>query len=193
MATHTAGRPTTAKTRRQRKPRKQRSFWVELPFLIVVAFILALLLRAFIVQAFYIPSESMENTLLPNDKVVVSKLSYRFGDIHRGDIVVFDVIGLWMTQKEYDEEQAATAPSNPIAKLGRHLGGLVGFTPLDQDYYIKRVIGVGGDKVACCDTKGRVTVNGHPLDETSYLYPGAQPLGDRLQHHGARRPSLGDG
>lgn len=160
---------------RKRPPRKQRSFWVELPFLVIVAFVLALLLRAFILQAFYIPSESMENTLVPNDKVVVSKLSYRFGDIHRGDIVVFNVIGLWMTQQQYNEQQSATQSNTPLAKLGRHVGGLVGFTALDQDYYIKRVIGVGGDKVACCDTKGRVTVNGHALDEGSYLFPGAQP------------------
>jgi signal peptidase I len=167
---------TSARGRsRKRPPRKQRSFWVELPFLVIVAFVLALILRAFIVQAFYIPSESMENTLVPNDKVVVSKLSYRFSDIHRGDIVVFNVIGLWMTQDQYDEQQSATQSNTPITKLGRHIGGLVGFTPLDQDYYIKRVIGVGGDKVACCDAKGRVTVNGHALDESTYLFPGAEP------------------
>lgn len=167
--------PSARSRARKRPPRKQRSFWVELPFLVVVAFVLALILRAFIVQAFYIPSESMENTLVPNDKVVVSKLSYRFSDIHRGDIVVFNVIGLWMTQDEYDEQQSATQSTTPLAKLGRHIGGLVGFTPLDQDYYIKRVIGVGGDKVACCDAKGRVTVNGHALEESTYLFPGAEP------------------
>lgn len=170
-----AGHSAAGGRSRKRPPRKQRSFWVELPFLVIVAFVLALILRAFIVQAFYIPSESMENTLVPNDKVVVSKLSYRFGDIHRGDIVVFNVIGLWMTQQQYDEQQSATQSNTPLSKLGRHIGGLVGFTPLDQDYYIKRVIGVGGDKVACCDNKGRVAVNGHALDETSYLFPGAQP------------------
>ena len=170
-----AGQATTGGRSGKRRPRKQRSFWVELPFLVIVAFVLALILRAFIVQAFYIPSESMENTLVPNDKVVVSKLSYRFGDIHRGDIVVFNVIGLWMTQEQYDEQQSATESNAPLSKLGRQIGGLVGFTPLDQDYYIKRVIGVGGDKVACCDTKGRVTVNGHALDETAYLFPGADP------------------
>jgi signal peptidase I len=170
-----AAAPSARSRSRKRPPRKQRSFWVELPFLVVVAFVLALILRAFIVQAFYIPSESMENTLVPNDKVVVSKLSYRFSDIHRGDIVVFNVIGLWMTQDEYDEQQSATQSTTPLAKLGRHIGGLVGFTPLDQDYYIKRVIGVGGDKVACCDAKGRVTVNGHALEESTYLFPGAEP------------------
>jgi len=170
-----AGHSAAGGRSRKRRPRKQRSFWVELPFLVIVAFVLALILRAFIVQAFYIPSESMENTLVPNDKVVVSKLSYRFGDMHRGDIVVFNVIGLWMTQQQYDEQQAATESDAPLSKLGRHIGGLVGFAPLDQDYYIKRVIGVGGDKVACCDTKGRVTVNGHALDESAYLFPGAEP------------------
>jgi signal peptidase I len=160
------------------RKRRQRSFWAELPFLVVLAFVLALLVRAFLVQAFYIPSESMENTLLINDKVVVNKLAYKVGDIHRGDIVVFNVIGLWKTQAEYDQEMAAIAPTNPLAKAVSKVAGYIGFSQLDRDYYIKRAIGVGGDTVACCDTDGRVTVNKVPLQEEGsggYLYPGSEP------------------
>ena len=208
-APETPATPAAPPTHRpgRRASRRQRSFWFELPFLVVIAFVLALVLRAFVVQAFYIPSESMETTLMPNDKVVVNKLSYRFGDIHRGDIIVFNVIGLWKSQREWDAEQAATEPSSALSRLGRHLGGLIGFAPLDQDFYIKRVIGVGGDKVACCDKNGRVTVNGHALDETSYLYPGSEPsetpfsvtvpnnrlwvMGDNRQNSGDSRAHLG--
>jgi signal peptidase I len=157
------------------RKRRQRSFWAELPFLVVLAFVLALLVRAFLVQAFYIPSESMENTLKINDKVVVNKLAYKVGDIHRGDIVVFNVIGLWKTQAEYDDEMRAIAPTNPLAKAVSRVAGYIGFSQLDRDYYIKRAIGVGGDTVACCDTAGRVTVNKVPLQEDGYLYPGAEP------------------
>lgn len=159
----------------KKRRRKQRSFWTELPFLIVFAFVLALLVRAFLVQAFYIPSVSMENTLLINNKVVVNKLSYKLHDVHRGDIVVFNVIGLWKTQAEYEQELDTSAPKNPVGRAIAKVGGIFGFSELDRDYYIKRVIGVGGDKVACCDDSGRVTVNGVALDEESYLFPGAKP------------------
>ena len=167
-----------ADTSQRRGKRRQRSFWAELPFLIVLAFVLALVVRAFLVQAFYIPSESMENTLLINDKVVVNKLAYKVGDIHRGDIVVFNVIGLWKTQAEYDDEMRALAPSNPLARAVAKVAGYIGFSQLDRDYYIKRAIGVGGDTVACCDSDGRVTVNKVPLSEEGsggYLYPGSEP------------------
>jgi len=192
----------------RKRPRKQRSFLAELPFLIVLAFILALVLRSFVVQAFYIPSESMENTLRINDKVVVDKLSYRFGPVHRGDIVVFNVIGLWKSEAQYKAELAATTPTSTLGKLGRELSRLVGFSKLDEDYYIKRVIGVGGDTVACCDNQGRVTVNGHPLNEQAYLYPGSEPsevpfkvtvpahhvwvMGDNRQNSGDSRAHRGD-
>ncbi len=172
------GRHSATASASSKGKRRQRSFWAELPFLVVLAFVLALLVRAFLVQAFYIPSESMENTLLINDKVVVNKLAYKVGDIHRGDIVVFNVIGLWKTQAEYDEEMRAIAPTNPLAKAVSTVAGYIGFSQLDRDYYIKRAIGVAGDTVACCDSNGHVTVNKVPLTENGtggYLYPGSEP------------------
>ena len=136
--------------------------------LVVVALALALLIKTFVVQAFYIPSESMENTLLTNDRVLVNKLVYHFRDIERGDIVVFSGVDSWDPEVEIEE------PSNPVAAVGRWVGTAFGFVPGEKDY-IKRVIGIPGDTVKCCDTEGRITVNGVPLDERSYLYPGDMP------------------
>jgi signal peptidase I len=150
-----------------RKPagdgRKQGSFWKELPILVGVALVLALVIKAFAVQAFYIPSASMENTLQIGDRVLVSKIVYHMRDVERGDIVVFNGLDSW------DPEVQVTQPSNPVSKAFAAIGRAFGVVPGEKDY-IKRVIGVPGDRVKCCDAQGRVTVNGTPLDERSYLY-----------------------
>ncbi|MBW8486032.1 signal peptidase I [Actinomadura parmotrematis] len=143
--------------------KKQGSFWKELPILIVVALVLAMVIKTFAVQAFYIPSGSMENTLQVGDRVLVNKIVYRTRDIARGDIVVFNGLDSW------DPETEVPEPTNPFSKALRAIGGAFGVAPNEKDY-IKRVIGVPGDTVKCCDAEGRVTVNGVPLDERSYLY-----------------------
>jgi signal peptidase I len=155
---------------------KGRSFWREVPVLIVVALVIALIIKTFVVQAFYIPSGSMQNTLEIGDKVLVNKLVYHVRPIHPGDIIVFDGAGSW------DAPAASTASSDPVVRLYdvtlrpllRSVGGLFGTAPGQTDY-IKRVIGVPGDKVACCNPQGLVTVNGVPLHEQGYLYPGNAP------------------
>jgi signal peptidase I len=159
------------------KSRKRRSFWRELPVLVVVALVIALLIKTFVVQAFFIPSSSMENTLEVYDKVLVNKLVYHFRNIQPGDVVVFSGAGSWDPVPP-----PARASSNPVVRLydwtlGRLLhsiSGLFGTVPGQTDY-IKRVIGVPGDLVACCTAGGLVTVNGVPLHESSYLFPGAKP------------------
>jgi signal peptidase I len=143
--------------------KKQGAFWKELPVLIGVALVLALVIKGFVIQAFYIPSASMENTLQIGDRVLVNKLVYHTRDITRGDIVVFNGIDSW------DPEVAIDEPSNPLSKAFRAVGTAFGLVPGEKDY-IKRVIGIPGDKVKCCDASGRITVNGHPLDERSYIY-----------------------
>lgn len=158
----------TQKPAKGDKPEKKGSFWKELPVLVVVALVLALIIKTFVIQAFYIPSESMENTLLKNDRVLVNKLVYHTRDIERGDVVVFSGVDSWDGEVEYEE------PANPIAAFFRWVGTAFGVVPGEKDY-IKRVIGIGGDKVKCCDSKGRITVNGVALDEESYLYPGNVP------------------
>jgi signal peptidase I len=152
------------------KKGKKGSFWKELPVLVVVALVLALIIKTFVIQAFYIPSESMENTLLTNDRVLVNKLVYHTRDIERGDVVVFSGVDSWDGEFQLEE------PSNPVAGFFRWVGTAFGVVPGEKDY-IKRVIGVGGDHVKCCDAKGRVTVNGVGINEESYLYPGNAPSG----------------
>jgi signal peptidase I len=152
----------------ERPAKRQRSFWRELPVLIVVALALTVVIKIFAVQAFFIPSSSMENTLEIGDRVLVNKVVYHLRDIHRGDIVVFNGLDSW------DPTVPQTAPSNPIRRFFDWIGSAFGVTAGEKDY-VKRVIGLPGDRVACCDAQGRVTVNGVPLNETSYLYPGNSP------------------
>ncbi|HEY0533986.1 MAG TPA: signal peptidase I [Actinoplanes sp.] len=139
--------------------RKEMPLWQELPLLLVVAFCLAVLIRTFLVQAFYIPSGSMEKTLLIKDRVLVNKVVYDMRDPVRGEIVVFRGTDNWAPE--------VTEPvSNAFgAKLGRTVGDLVGVSRPGERDFIKRVIGLPGDKVACCDDKGRITVNGVGIDE----------------------------
>ena len=153
------------------KRSKTRSWWVELPILLAFALILALLIKTFVVQAFFIPSSSMENTLEIGDKVLVNKMIYDFRPIHRGDVVVFNGEGSW------DPVPSQSTP--PLERLWNAISGLFGTAPGVHDY-IKRVIGVPGDHVACCDAQGRITVNGVPLNEKSYLYPGNPPSTSRF-------------
>jgi signal peptidase I len=148
------------------KRRAPRSWWIEFPVLLCLALVLALIIKSFVIQAFFIPSSSMENTLDIGDKVLVNKLIYHFRPIGRGDIVVFNGNGSW------DPMSAQTDP--PPVRLWNAITGLFGTAPGVHDY-IKRVIGIPGDHVACCDRQGRITVNGVPLNEKPYLYPGNAP------------------
>jgi signal peptidase I len=144
--------------------RRKRPFWRDLVVIVVAALALTVLLKAFVVQVFSIPSGSMENTLVPGDRILVNKLVYRFRGIARGDIVVFSGQGSW-------GPEAPPPPGNPLVRLWDDARDLVGVSAPGTDY-IKRVIGLPGDHVACCDARGRVTVNGVPLNEQSYIYPG---------------------
>lgn len=136
------------------KPAKkpQRSFLHELPFLLALALLLTLTLRVFVVQAFYIPSNSMEQTLMVGDRVLVNKVPYRFRDPHRGEIVVFNGLD------NFDEGVQFAEPTNPISKVLHKISGAIGFGAPNEKDYIKRVIGVAGDRVMCCDDKDRVVI-----------------------------------
>ena len=151
----------------RRRKRRKRSFWRELPILIAVALLLAVVIKTYAIQAFYIPSGSMENTLEINDRVLVNKIVYHIRDIHRGEIVVFNGDGSW---------DPGTVPvnGNIFQQFADGFASMFGFGH-SGDILIKRVIGIPGDRVACCDAQGRVTVNGVPLNEQSYLYPGSAP------------------
>ena len=151
---------------------KRRSFWRELPILIAIALLLAVVIKTYFIQAFWIPSGSMENTLLINDRVLVNKVIYHIRGIHRGDIVVFNGDGSW---------DPGTIPTNGniFQQFANGFSSMFGFGN-SGDILIKRVIGLPGDRVACCDADGRVTVNDVPLNEQSYLYPGSAPSAERF-------------
>ncbi len=146
------------------KPKKQRSFWKELPILIGIALVLALLIKTFLVQAFSIPSDSMQNTLQQGDRVLVDKLTPWFGsEPERGEVVVFHDPDNWL----------AGEPTPDPNALQTFLSWIGLMPSAEEKDLIKRVIGVGGDTIECKKT-GPLTVNGKALDEP-YVYPGNTP------------------
>ncbi|MDX6276110.1 MAG: signal peptidase [Nocardioidaceae bacterium] len=159
MTEHSA-KPAKAK-------RRQLPVWQESILLVITAMVMAVIVKTFFLQAFYIPSESMEPTMLVNDKILVQKVSYWTGDVKRGDVVVFDDPGGWLGE---EDSRHAT---NPIQRALE----VVGLYPTGG-HLIKRVIGVGGDKVVCCNEKGKMTVNGKVLDEP-YLLDQQAPASDQ--------------
>jgi signal peptidase I len=128
----------------------------EFAVVVIGALLVSILLRAFVGQMFIIPSQSMENTLLIGDRVVVQKIT----DFQRGQVVVFADPGGWLGDTETTDPSA----------LDKVLDFVGIPTAASAGHLIKRVIGMPGDKVVCCDDQGRLTVNGYALDETSYLY-----------------------
>ncbi len=165
------------------------------------ALVLSLVIKTFLAQAFFIPSASMRDTLIEGDRVVVSKLTPGLVDVARGDVVVFSDPGGWLPPGTVP---ATGAGLGVVGDVLRYVGLL---PPTAGEHLIKRVIAVGGDRVACCDAQGRVTVNGAPLDEP-YLRPGSVPsevgfdvevpdehifvMGDNRQNSQDSRAHLGD-
>jgi len=169
----------------------------EAAIILVSALVLSFLVKTFLVQPFMIPSESMEDTLVAGDRVLVSKLTPGPFDLSRGDVVVFKDPGGWL-----DGVQVARADGTP-SWLSTPLT-ILGLRPQDAgEHLIKRVVGLPGDSVTCCDDRGRVAVNGVAIDEAPYLAAGAVPsqtefdvtvpagslwvLGDNRQHSGDSR------
>ncbi|MEU1215115.1 signal peptidase I [Streptomyces sp. NPDC005791] len=148
--------------------KKPRSFWKELPLLIGIALVLALLIKTFLVQAFSIPSDSMQNTLQRGDRVLVDKLTPWFGsEPERGEVVVFHDPGGWL-------EDTATPEPNAVQKFLSFIGLM---PSAEEKDLIKRVIAVGGDTVQC-KKNGPVTVNGKALDDKSFIFEGNSACDD---------------
>ncbi|MBD5788197.1 signal peptidase I [Cellulosimicrobium terreum] len=156
----------------QERPAKRPSLLRETAIIVVSALVLSLLIKTFLVQAFFIPSASMEDTLQVGDRVMVSRLVPGAFDVHRGDIVVFKDPGGWLPPPVEEDEGA-------LAEGVRAALTFIGLLPQDTgEHLIKRVIGVPGDHVVCCDAEGRVSVNGVSVDEESYIKPGSIPSQD---------------
>jgi signal peptidase I len=133
--------------------------------LVALAVLLAAVFKTFLVAAFYIPSGSMESTLNISDRVLVEKVSYRFGDVERGDVIVF-------VHDEPGFEPAS--PSNPVTGFFSGLGQAIGVVPPSDRDFIKRVVGIPGDRITCKD--GQLVRNGQPVTEP-YLDPGTTTEG----------------
>ena len=147
---------------------RKGSFLREIPALLIVAVIVSLLIKTFVVQFFYIPSGSMENTLQVNDRVAVNRVPFISREIHRGDVVVFHDPNNWLPT--IDE----TSQNKVIAKLHETLVA-VGILPNPaKQYLVKRVVGVGGDNVQCCAKDGKLLINGKEATEP-YIFAGNAP------------------
>jgi signal peptidase I len=145
---------------------KQKGIFRETFTVVVTALVLSVLVRTFLVQAFYVPSGSMENTLMTNDRIVVSKISTRFTGVNRQNVVVFHDPNTWLGDIPQPN------PYNTV--IGRVLQA-VGIVPANSgNDLVKRVIGVGGDTVECCDAAGHIIVNGKPLLNETYVKPGSR-------------------
>lgn len=149
------------------KARTSRRGWVTLlrdvVVIVVVAVLVSFLVKTFVVRSFYIPSASMEDTLLVNDRILVDEITPPFSGYDRGDVVVFRDPGGWLPP--------STAPARaPIVEAIDWVLSLVGLSaPDSDDHLVKRIIGLPGDNVVCCDAIGHITVNGVPIDESAYI------------------------
>lgn len=144
--------------------RRGLPLWAETVLLLVVALLVSAVIKTFFVQMFFVPSGSMRPLFVDNDRILVEKWSYWTGHVQRGDVVVFDDPGgRWLGAEGV---QNLTPVQKALSDIGLYPTG---------GHLVKRVIGVGGDHVKCCDAQGRVTVNGVPLNEKSYVMPGAKP------------------
>lgn len=142
----------------------------DLIVILLVAFLVSFLLKTFLVRSFYIPSVSMEQTLKVNDRILVNQLVPSLIDVHRGDVVVFQDPGGWLYPR-------STNPPTGLEKVLQTVG-LAADT--SHEYVVKRVIGIGGDRVECCDAEGRIMVNGVPLDEPYTVIPDGETRASKI-------------
>jgi signal peptidase I len=140
------------------KKRRTKASKFELPILVIIAIGIAVVLKTFVIQPFYIPSPSMEKTLhgctgCPGDRILVFKPIYRVRDPHPGDIVVFRAPQAW------NEGGGVPKSSNPLARGVQWFGQLVGVVPPSEKDLVKRVIAVGGQTIKCCDDNGNIQIS----------------------------------
>ena len=153
-----------------KRARRNLPLWQETILLLGVALVLAVVIKALFVQAFYIPSASMEPGFVKDDRILVQKVSYWGGDApQRGDIVVFKDPGGWLPPSLQDASHGPLVSA--LTKIGLYPSG---------GHLVKRVIGVAGDTIICCDEQGRIAVNGTPLDESDYITPQADCNGPMI-------------
>lgn len=161
-------------SRRSRREAHRRRGWViflrDVLVILLIAVLVSFLVKTFVVRSFFIPSSSMEDTLLIKDRILVDEITPRWNGYHRGDVIVFKDPGGWLPPAP------AQPPRSPLLDAGEWFLTLVGIAaPDSDDHLVKRLIGLPGDHVQCCNSLGQITVNGSPIDESSYL---KLPAGD---------------
>lgn len=149
------------------KTTRRRGFLIllrDILVIIVVAALVSFVVKSFVVRSFYIPSGSMEQTLLINDRILVDELTPRWSGYDRGDVVVFKDPGGWLPP------MPQTPQRPPLVEAVDGVLTFIGLSASDsQDHLVKRIIGLPGDRVACCNAVGQLSVNGTPVDESPYL------------------------
>ena len=153
------------------QPLPRRRGWViflrDVVVILLIAVLVSFLVKTFVVRSFYIPSGSMENTLLIKDRILVDEITPHWNGYHRGDVVVFKDPGGWLPPAP------PQPPRSPLLEAGEWFLTLIGIAaPDSDDHLVKRLIGLPGDHVVCCNSLGQITVNGAPIDESAYLKPG---------------------
>lgn len=161
----------TRSSRRRAENDTRRRGWLtflrDVVVIVVAAVVISALIQNFLIRSFYIPSASMEDTLQVNDRIIVNRLQPTFTPIERGDVVVFRDPGGWL-----DPSLAPAPEQNGLLSVIDQVLGFVGLTAPDSgEHLVKRVIGLPGDEVACCNTLGQLTINGVPIDEPYLLLP----------------------
>ena len=158
-----------AKTVRRIKSNPVGAFALDVLVIVASALILSLIIKTFLIRSFYIPSGSMETTLQINDRIIVNELVPDFVPLERGDVVVFKDPGGWLG------DRPATPQPNGLLAFGEWVLSVVGLAaPDSSQHLVKRVIGVGGDHVVCCDVEGKITINGTQITEP-YIAEGSTP------------------
>ncbi len=179
MTEHPESEPTSHRKPKTKKDKKKRPFWQELPILIVVALVLSFVLQTFIARVYLIPSESMETTLhgcagCTGDRIVVDKITYRFGDPEPGDVVVF------LGPPSWNGNYKSIRSDNPVVRALQNAGSIFGVVPPDENDLVKRVIATGGQTVECRNSDGGVKVDGKLLNEPYTSNPEADAAKQQL-------------
>ncbi len=157
---------------RARRKKGVLTFVRDIVIIVLAALLISFLIKTFLIRSFYIPSGSMEDTLLVNDRIIVNELEPGLMPIHHGDVVVFTDPGGWLTQ----ENPVTPAPRSWLQEAVDGVLSFVGLSaPDSDDHLIKRVIGLPGDHVTCCNEFGQLTLNGVPLDEPYIKVPPGAP------------------
>ncbi len=167
-AAETDGRLAPGEAPPPRTPQKKsrKAFAREIATIVVIALALSFLVKTFVAQPYSIPSQSMENTLLPGDRIIVSKFTPQHSPLHRGDVIVFTRPTSW-------GPNPAPEPS-PVKRAVKDALVFIGVLPGGGEHLVKRLIGLPGDHVKCCTAKGLLSVNGTPIHEP-YVKPGNVP------------------